>query len=109
MFVSFSCVLLSLFNGNFAYSGTAVYRGVPLKKVLKIACGGVLPDCQHLEFIGADTYFKYVTPFSSLTSICILTLFSMIFSTERGVYTTTLYPSRGAKYDRMKKFSWHGR
>lgn len=39
-------------------SGTAVYRGVPLKKVLKKACGGVLPECQHLEFIGADTYFK---------------------------------------------------
>ncbi|TFY77526.1 hypothetical protein EWM64_g6484 [Hericium alpestre] len=31
--------------------GTAVYRGVPLKKVLKIACGGVLPECQHLEFM----------------------------------------------------------
>ncbi|KAF9449119.1 molybdopterin binding oxidoreductase [Macrolepiota fuliginosa MF-IS2] len=38
--------------------GTAVYRGVPLKKVLKYACGGVLPECGHLEFIGADTYFK---------------------------------------------------
>ncbi|KAI0799857.1 sulfite oxidase mitochondrial precursor [Irpex lacteus] len=38
--------------------GTAVYRGVPLKKVLKMACGGILPECQHLEFIGADTYFK---------------------------------------------------
>ncbi|CAL1707567.1 unnamed protein product [Somion occarium] len=36
--------------------GTAVYRGV--QKVLKKACGGVLPGCQHLEFIGADTYFK---------------------------------------------------
>lgn len=42
--------------------GTAVYRGVPLKKVLKIACGGVLPECKHLEFIGADTYFKYNLP-----------------------------------------------
>lgn len=41
-------------------SGTAVYKGVPLKKVLKKACGGVLPECQHLELIGADTYFKYV-------------------------------------------------
>jgi sulfite oxidase len=39
-------------------SGTAVYRGVPLKKVLKLACGGVMPECKHLEFIGADTYFK---------------------------------------------------
>ncbi|KAF9013126.1 Oxidoreductase, molybdopterin-binding domain-containing protein [Cyathus striatus] len=36
----------------------AVYRGVPLKKVLKLACGGILPECKHLEFIGADTYFK---------------------------------------------------
>ena len=42
------------------HSGTAVYRGVPLKKVLKLACGGILPECKHLEFIGADTYFKYV-------------------------------------------------
>ncbi|KAG6900448.1 hypothetical protein C0993_010495 [Termitomyces sp. T159_Od127] len=41
-----------------ALRGTAVYRGVPLKKVLKIACGGILPECKHLEFIGADTYFK---------------------------------------------------
>ncbi|GLB35500.1 putative molybdopterin binding oxidoreductase [Lyophyllum shimeji] len=38
--------------------GTAVWRGVPLKKVLKLACGGVLPECRHLEFIGADTYVK---------------------------------------------------
>ncbi|KXN82426.1 Sulfite oxidase [Leucoagaricus sp. SymC.cos] len=38
--------------------GTAVYRGVPLKKILKVACGSVLPECEHLEFIGADTYFK---------------------------------------------------
>jgi sulfite oxidase len=41
-------------------SGTAVYRGVALKKVLKIACGGVKPECAHLEFLGADTYFKKV-------------------------------------------------
>lgn len=33
---------------------------MPLKKVLKRACGGVLPECKHLEFVGADTYFKYV-------------------------------------------------
>jgi len=38
--------------------GTAVYRGVPLKKVLKAACGGVLDNAKHLEFIGIDTYFK---------------------------------------------------
>ena len=39
---------------------TETFVGVPLKKVLKFACGGVLPECKHLEFIGADTYFKYV-------------------------------------------------
>jgi sulfite oxidase len=48
--------------------GTAVYRGVPLKKLLKLACGGVLPECQHLEFIGADTYFKKNTVFNYAVS-----------------------------------------
>ncbi|CCL99737.1 uncharacterized protein FIBRA_01759 [Fibroporia radiculosa] len=38
--------------------GTAVYRGVPLKTVLKRACGGLLPEAKHVELIGADTYFK---------------------------------------------------
>ena len=52
--------LLSIVKLTYLPSGTAVYRGVPLKKVLKKACGGVLPECQHLEFIGADTYFKCV-------------------------------------------------
>ncbi|KAH7923344.1 molybdopterin binding oxidoreductase [Leucogyrophana mollusca] len=49
--------------------GTAVYRGVPLKKVLKKACGGVLPECQHLEFIGADTYFKKGDVFNYAVSV----------------------------------------
>jgi len=49
--------------------GTAVYRGVPLKKVLKMACGGVLPECQHLEFIGADTYFKKNNVFNYAVSV----------------------------------------
>ncbi|KAG8214400.1 Oxidoreductase, molybdopterin-binding domain-containing protein [Butyriboletus roseoflavus] len=49
--------------------GTAVYRGVPLKKVLKKACGGVLPECQHLEFIGADTYFKKCDVFNYAVSV----------------------------------------
>jgi sulfite oxidase len=31
---------------------------VPLKKVLKRAAGGVLDTNGHVEFIGADTYFK---------------------------------------------------
>ncbi|KAF8895573.1 sulfite oxidase mitochondrial precursor [Infundibulicybe gibba] len=47
-----------LINAPWGMTGTAVYRGVPLKKVLKAACGGVLPDCNHLEFLGADTYVK---------------------------------------------------
>lgn len=50
-------------------SGTAVYRGVPLKKVLKRACGGVLPECKHLEFVGADTYFKCVLSITLLSKI----------------------------------------
>ncbi|KAG7448227.1 molybdopterin binding oxidoreductase [Guyanagaster necrorhizus] len=49
--------------------GTAVYRGVPLKKILKKACGGVLPECQHLEFIGADTYFKKNNVFNYAVSV----------------------------------------
>ncbi|KJA17907.1 hypothetical protein HYPSUDRAFT_90339 [Hypholoma sublateritium FD-334 SS-4] len=49
--------------------GTAVYRGVPLKKVLKRACGGILPSCQHLEFIGADTYFKKNNVFNYAVSV----------------------------------------
>ncbi|KAA1474748.1 molybdopterin binding oxidoreductase [Dentipellis sp. KUC8613] len=49
--------------------GTAVYRGVPLKKVLKLACGGVQPECQHLEFIGADTYFKKGDVFNYAVSV----------------------------------------
>ena len=57
------CVTLYAFPSSPIYlthiSGTAVYRGVPLKKVLKYAAGGVLPECQHVEFIGAETYFKY--------------------------------------------------
>ncbi|KAK7687080.1 hypothetical protein QCA50_009580 [Cerrena zonata] len=49
--------------------GTAVYRGVPLKKVLKKACGGVLPECKHLEFIGADTYFKKLEVYNYAVSV----------------------------------------
>ncbi|KAI0043950.1 molybdopterin binding oxidoreductase [Auriscalpium vulgare] len=49
--------------------GTAVYRGVGLKKVLKIACGGILPEAEHLEFIGADTYFKKNNVFNYAVSV----------------------------------------
>lgn len=37
--------------------GTAKWTGVSLKKVIK-ACGGLKDGAQHLEFAGADTYFK---------------------------------------------------
>jgi len=37
--------------------GTAEYEGVSLKKVIK-ACGGLVDGAKHLEFFGADTYFK---------------------------------------------------
>ena len=37
--------------------GTARWTGVSLKKVIKY-CGGLKDDDAHLEFFGADTYFK---------------------------------------------------
>ncbi|KAI4763216.1 molybdopterin binding oxidoreductase [Aureobasidium sp. EXF-12344] len=37
--------------------GNAEYVGVSLKKVIK-ACGGLKDGGKHLEFYGADTYFK---------------------------------------------------
>ncbi|KAI1177071.1 sulfite oxidase [Nemania sp. FL0916] len=37
--------------------GTARYVGVSLKKVIK-DCGGLVDGAQHLELVGADTYFK---------------------------------------------------
>lgn len=37
--------------------GTAEYEGVSLKKVIK-ACGGLRDGAKHLEFYGAETYFK---------------------------------------------------
>lgn len=37
--------------------GTATYVGISLKKVIK-ECGGLINGAKHLEFYGADTYFK---------------------------------------------------
>lgn len=37
--------------------GTARYTGISLKKVIK-ECGGMIDGGKHLEFYGADTYFK---------------------------------------------------
>ncbi|KAH8119674.1 oxidoreductase molybdopterin binding domain-containing protein [Phellopilus nigrolimitatus] len=45
--------------------GTAVHEGVPLKKVLNIACDGVHPERKHLELIGTDTYFKRVLDYAA--------------------------------------------
>ncbi len=39
--------------------GTAEWTGVSLKKVIK-HCGGLAEGAKHLEFYGADTYFKQV-------------------------------------------------
>jgi sulfite oxidase len=48
--------------------GTARYRGVPLKQVLKY-CGGMHPEVKHLEFIGADTYSKKLHVFNYAVSV----------------------------------------
>jgi len=37
--------------------GTAKWGGVSLKKVIK-ACGGLVDGAKHVEFYGAETYFK---------------------------------------------------
>ena len=39
--------------------GTAHWTGVSLKKVIKY-CGGLIDGAKHLEFYGAETYFKHV-------------------------------------------------
>jgi sulfite oxidase len=39
--------------------GTAQWTGVSLKKVIKY-CGGLIDGAKHLEFYGAETYFKHV-------------------------------------------------
>lgn len=81
--------------------GTAVYRGV--QKVLKKACGGVLPGCQHLEFIGADTYFKFVLfCYVSRSTEC---------DASSGSWRCATMPcrSRTARSARMRKFYSLGR
>lgn len=40
--------------------GTAKWTGVSLKKVIKY-CGGLVDGGKHLEFYGAETYFKHVS------------------------------------------------
>lgn len=48
--------------------GTARYVGVSLKKVIK-ACGGMAEGGKHLEFHGADTYFKQNELMNYLVSV----------------------------------------
>lgn len=48
--------------------GTAKYVGISLKKVIK-ACGGLIGGAKHLEFYGADTYFKAHTPMNYVVSV----------------------------------------
>jgi sulfite oxidase len=47
---------------------TARYRGVPLKKVLKY-CGGMKAEARHVEFLGADTYFKKLHVYNYAVSV----------------------------------------
>ncbi|KAK6384381.1 hypothetical protein LTS17_001944 [Exophiala oligosperma] len=48
--------------------GTARYVGVSLKKVVK-QCGGMADGGKHLEFYGADTYFKQNEVMNYLVSV----------------------------------------
>lgn len=48
--------------------GTAEYVGVSLKKVIK-DCGGLVEGAKHLEFYGADTYFKDNQAMNYLVSV----------------------------------------
>ncbi|KAL2429731.1 Sulfite oxidase, mitochondrial [Exophiala dermatitidis] len=48
--------------------GTARYVGVSLKKVIK-QCGGMAEGGKHLEFHGADTYFKQNEVMNYLVSV----------------------------------------
>jgi sulfite oxidase len=47
---------------------TARWVGVSLKKVIK-ACGGLIDGAEHLEFYGADTYFKDDEAMNYLVSV----------------------------------------
>ncbi|KAK5047320.1 hypothetical protein LTR84_006842 [Exophiala bonariae] len=48
--------------------GTAEYTGISLKKVIK-ACGGLINGAKHLEFYGAETYFKDNEAMNYLVSV----------------------------------------
>ncbi|KAJ9142947.1 Nitrate reductase 1 [Pleurostoma richardsiae] len=48
--------------------GTAKWTGVSLKKVIK-HCGGLKDGAKHLEFYGADTYFKKKKVYNYVVSV----------------------------------------
>jgi sulfite oxidase len=48
--------------------GTARYRGVSLKKILKYF-GGTIEGAKHVETIGVDTYFKKLHTYNYATSV----------------------------------------
>lgn len=48
--------------------GTALWEGVSLKKVIKY-CGGLVDGAKHLEFSGADSYFKHGELMNYLVSV----------------------------------------
>ncbi|KAF2145172.1 uncharacterized protein K452DRAFT_356473 [Aplosporella prunicola CBS 121167] len=48
--------------------GTARWTGVSLKKIIKY-CGGLKEGAQHLEFYGADTYFKKSKVYNYVVSV----------------------------------------
>jgi sulfite oxidase len=72
--------------------GTAQWTGVSLKKVIKY-CGGLVDGAKHLEFYGAETYFKHVRlPVPSRPQLPLLTM-----KTHSSKYKTTLCQSPGQK------------
>jgi hypothetical protein len=48
--------------------GTAKHLGISLKKVIK-DCGGLINGAKHLEFYGAETYFKADQVMNYLVSV----------------------------------------
>ncbi|ORY62415.1 oxidoreductase molybdopterin binding domain-containing protein [Pseudomassariella vexata] len=48
--------------------GAAKWTGVSLKKVIK-RCGGLVDDAAHLEFFGADSYFKKKKIYNYVVSV----------------------------------------
>jgi hypothetical protein len=91
------------------HEGTAIaalqyiYRGVPLKKVLKKACRGVLPECQHLEFIGG--YVLQVS-FRSWSSVC---LAGVLTTRRKGDVSTMLCRFHTGRSGPTRRYFWRGR